>query len=328
MRFILSIIISIVIIVAIALIDFKRFLLQRQKVARQFLVASTRFGPVEYLDLGSKDDPVILFSTGGGAGIDLIGMFDWLVNAGYRIIAVNRPGYYDLPVDVVDSIKGHAAIYHEVIAYLGIEEVNVFGVSMGGLSSLYYAQSYPTKLMVLWSPLTGEYHPKKEALESPFAKLFLSPNLQDSISWLMRRTFDLFPGLMLSSLLQAEAEISKREIKKVVGKILNDPLEKRRATQFVHSLAPMSQIYPGMMDELEKAGQAHPFDWSKIDMPVLAYASPVDKDVSQDHFDRLNTNLVNGEVRFVRAGGHFVWWGAEGKEVQAETLKFFNRVNK
>ncbi len=309
-------------------VDYRRFMQQRKAVFDSFLEADTKYGKVKYVDIGPKDGPVILFSTGGGAGIDLVEMFDWLVNAGYRIIAVNRPGYYDLPIDVVDSIAGHAAIYHEVITYLGISEVNVFGVSMGGLSSLYYAQSYPTKSMVLWSPLTGQYLPKKEALESPFAKLFLSPKMQDSISWLMRRTFDLLPGLMLTSLLQAEAEMEKGEIKEVVGAILNDPSEKRRTTQIVHSLAPMSQIYPGMMDELEKTGKEHLFDWSKIDMPVLAYASPIDKDVSQDHFDRLSNNLVNGECRFVRAGGHFVWWGTEGKEVQAETLKFFDQMNK
>mgnify|MGYP001791186421 FL=1 len=309
-------------------LDYRRFVKQRKAVFNSFSEADTKYGKVKYVDIGPKDGPVILFSTGGGAGIDLVEMFDWLVNAGYRMIAVNRPGYYDLPVDAVDSIEGHAAIYHEVITYLGVKEVNVFGVSMGGLSSLYYAQSYPTKSMVLWCPVTGEYHPNQEAVNSPLGKLIMSDKAKDMISWLTTRSVNLFPKAIVASLLNAEAKLDKREIEEIAKSVVQDDDEKRRLIQFVHSLAPMSQIYPGMMDELEKAAQEHHFDWSKIDIPVLAYASPVDKDVSQDHFDRLSTNLVNGEVRFVRAGGHFVWWGSEGEEVREETLNFFDRVNK
>ncbi len=314
-------------IILVGYVDFLRFLFHRKKVAHSFSEASTKFGLIQYLDIGPKDAPAILFSTGGGAGIDSVYMLDWLVRSGYRLIAVNRPGYYNLPANAVSSIRGHADIYKAVIDFLDIKEVNVFGVSIGALSSLYYAQSYSVKSMVLWSPVTGQYRPKKEALDTAFAKLFLSPKMQDFISWLLRRTMDFFPRIILVNLVHAEAEMEKKAIKTVVASILNDPQEKKRAIQFIHSLAPMSKIYPGMMDELKKSAKEQTIDWNKIDLPVLTYASTIDKDVTQDHFSRLTENLINGECRLVKGGGHFVWWGPEGKEVQSETLKFFNQAN-
>ena len=308
----------------IGLIDYRCFNNQRKKIYSNFSTADTIYDQVKYIDLGSKDAPVILFSTGGGAGIDSAMTFDWLIDAGYRIIAVNRPGYYNMPVDIVDSIEGHAKIYYEVVKKLGIKEVNIFGLSMGGLSSLYYAQMYPVNSMVLWSPITGEYHPNKEAIKSPLGKLVMSDKAKNIISWMMARFADYFPKAMAASFLSTEADLSKKEINEIAKWVVQNPNEKRRMIQFVHSLTPMNQLFIGMMDEVEKASTNHTFNWEAIDMPVLAYGSIVDKDISRDHFDRLNNYLVNGELRFVKAGGHFCWWGDEGEIVQKETLKFFN----
>ena len=116
----------------------------------------TRYGRVQYMDIGPENGDVILFSTGGGTSFKMALAFEWLCNEGYRIISVNRPGYHDLPLSVVSSMEEHADIYHEVIKSLGMEEkINVFGVSMGGLSALYYASKYPTRSLVLWSSITG-----------------------------------------------------------------------------------------------------------------------------------------------------------------------------
>lgn len=72
-----------------------------------FKSAKTVFGKVNYIDIGPAEGEVILFSSGGGAGLDLVYAFDWLVQEGFRLISINRPGYFDLEVDVVDSIEGH-----------------------------------------------------------------------------------------------------------------------------------------------------------------------------------------------------------------------------
>ena len=306
--------------------DYHRFKQQRRAVEAQFLTIHTIYGPVQYLDYGPKNGPVVLFSTGGGAGIDLVYMLDNWAAAGYRLLAINRPGYYNLPLEAADSIEDHAAIYHAVVEALGIDRVYVFGVSMGGLSALYYAQNYPTEAVLLWSPLTGPYHPHQEAMDTPLGRLILSDKAKDLVSWSMTRFSEWFPKASVRALLQAEAAMAPKDQQQMAQWVVQDPTEKRRFLQFIHALAPMSRLYPGMMDEVEKSARPQCFDWSKLTMPILAYASPIDKDVSRDHFDRLNAQLVNGECRFVRAAGHFVWWGEDGRRVQAESLAFFDKI--
>jgi pimeloyl-ACP methyl ester carboxylesterase len=307
-------------------VDYQRFLTQRRNVSHQFLTVDTIYGEVEYLDLGPKGGPVILFSTGGGSGIDSVYAFDWLVNHGFRIIAVNRPGYYKLPVDVVDSIKGHAHIYHAVICKLDIQDVHLFGVSMGGLAALYYAQLYPVKSMVLWSAVTGTYHPNQDATESLLGKLFMTDKGKDFISWMMDRSARLFPKATVRALLKAESNLSKEEMKQVIDSLM-DGEEKKRFIQFISSLAPMSQLYTGMMDEVQKSASEQQITWEQLRMPILAIHSSVDEDVGMEHFQRLKDHLPHGEYMEVRAGGHFVWWGAEGKEVIKRTVAFFKRAS-
>ena len=76
-------------------------------IHNDYQVAKTRYGNVRYVDMGSADGEVILFSTGGGAGYNSVRAFDWLAKEGLRLISVNRPGYFDLPVDVVDNFVDH-----------------------------------------------------------------------------------------------------------------------------------------------------------------------------------------------------------------------------
>ena len=144
-------------------------------------VAKTKFGKIRYIEIGPPEGDIVLFSTGGGAGYNLVHAFSWLARSGYRIISVNRPGYFDLPVNIVDTIEGHADIYHEVIRSLGItKKINVFGISMGGLSALYYAKKYPTQSLILWSAVTGPYIVNQESADSPLGKLVLSESGKNS----------------------------------------------------------------------------------------------------------------------------------------------------
>ncbi len=70
-----------------------------------YKTAKTSYGEIRYIDVGPKNGEIILFSTGGGAGFNSVLVFNWLINKGYRLISVNRPGYYNLPLKTVNSIK-------------------------------------------------------------------------------------------------------------------------------------------------------------------------------------------------------------------------------
>lgn len=307
--------------------NYAAFIKRREKVKSTFKTVNTPYGDIAYLDIGDKSKPVILFSGGGGAGIDLIYAFDWLLENEYRVISINRPGYYGLKIKEDDSIRQHADIYHEVIKALDIEEVSVFGLSMGGLSALYYAESYPVTSLVLWSAVTGPYQPNKEATDSAAGKLMMTDNGKDILSWLMFKTAHDYPSLLMKELLKAEAHMETNEIKHMLNYMKNNKSATRQFKQFIESLTPMSAFYPGMMNELDKAAKPDPINWQQIDCPVLSVHSSSDKDVNYAHLLRIKEKLPQSETMTVKAGGHFVWWGKEGNEVVKKTDCFLKNIN-
>ncbi len=289
-------------------------------------VAETQFGKIRYIQIGPPDGEVILFSTGGGVGVSSVHGFRWLAQAGYRVICINRPGYYDLPVDIVNSFEGHADIYHEVLSSLGVSEnCHVFGLSMGGLSALFYAQKYSAKSLTLWSAVTGTYLVNKASAESPLGKLVLSTSGKKLVSWMIRSSAKYFPKLTIQEFLKTEADLNQKQRAQIAEQIVSHPDRTEEFLTFVHSMTPMEELYIGMMDEVDKASQLGNLDWSDVSCPTLAIHSPIDIDVPLDHAKRIETMIPNIQMVYVEAAGHFVWWGDEGERVKQLTINHLNQ---
>ncbi len=294
----------------------------------RFKAASTAYGAVQYLDMGPINGNILLFSTGGGTSFKAALAFKWICREGYRILSINRPGYYDLPLKRARSIAEHADIYYEVVKSLKIEgKINVFGISMGGLSALYYASKYPTKSLVLWSAITGKYEVNAASANSFLGKLVLSEKGKKWISKLLKASAKYFPKTTIKAFLKTEADLTRKEKNTIAREVLNSPESKRTFMLFIESMTPMDAFYEGMLDEVRKAQQLEHTDWSKIKCPTYAVHSTVDIDVSMEHPKRLEKMIPNLTMEYVKAGGHFVWWGKEGEQVKLNTIRFLNKMN-
>ncbi|WP_428268084.1 alpha/beta fold hydrolase [Haliangium sp.] len=320
-----GLLIALLALVLASVLDYRRFQTQRRRVEQSFLRLDLPWGALPYVDVGPRDGPVVLVCTGGGAGIDSVAALDELTEAGYRLIAVCRPGYYDVPLTAAPTLADHADLYHAVISALELGAVHVFGLSAGGPSALYYAARYPTRSLVLWSAVTGPYVPNRESMETPLGRLVLAKRGQALVSWSLWRFARWMPRTTMTTFLRAEATLDRKEIARVIDETLRDRRDRDRFKTFVASTTPMSKLYSGMMDEIDKMGAEWAPDWASIQAPTLAVGSPVDKDVSYDHLERIRARLPNAQIMSVRAGGHFVWWGREGREVLAATLAHFGR---
>ena len=139
----------------------------------QSKVFNSKHGDIEYLLSG--DGPTILISHGITGGIDQgIGFSKDFLGSGYRLLVVSRFGYLKSSMPDSPSPELQADVYKELIDYLGIERVFVFGNSAGGTSAIHFAIRYPHNcngLILLSSnaPLrkpTG--HPPKFVFQSDF----------------------------------------------------------------------------------------------------------------------------------------------------------------
>ena len=295
------------------------------RLPRDYKMAETRWGAVRYSVIGPEDGEAVLYSTGGGASFLSVHAFSWLADAGFRVIAINRPGYYDLDVGVTGSIAEHADIYHSVLESIGVERPHVFGVSMGGLSALHYASRYPIRSLVLWSAVTGPYVVNSDSAESGLGRMVLSDSGKGIISFLLWMSVRVFPRATVRELLKTEADLAPAELRSIAAQVVGDRDQRRQLRLLVDSLTPMASLYTGMMDEVEKAVAQPEQDWSSIRAPVLAVHSSVDIDVPIQHAERIEATVQGATLMRVRSGGHFVWWGDEGNDVRDATLSFLNR---
>ena len=102
---------------------------------------TSKYGDVEYLLRG--DGPTILVSHGITGGVDQgIGLSTDYLGDGYRLLFVSRFGYLRSSLPENATPKLQAEVYKELLDYLGIKEVFVFGNSAGGTSALHFAINY------------------------------------------------------------------------------------------------------------------------------------------------------------------------------------------
>lgn len=106
----------------------------------------SQYGDIEYYLTGNG--PTVLVSHGVTGGIDQgmrltdqFGFFD----KGYRFLYVSRFGYLKSSFPKDASARLQAAAYRELLDYLGIDKVFVFGNSAGGTSAMWFAIDFPDR---------------------------------------------------------------------------------------------------------------------------------------------------------------------------------------
>ncbi|MCU0374780.1 MAG: alpha/beta fold hydrolase, partial [Chitinophagaceae bacterium] len=107
---------------------------------------------LSYVDSGRGDALILIHGLGGNAG-------HWQMNigplaaAGYRVIALNLPGYGGTlaPAGITGatSLKAYAAALSELVAHLGLKKAALMGHSMGGQVAILLALQKPNWLHAL-----------------------------------------------------------------------------------------------------------------------------------------------------------------------------------
>lgn len=106
---------------------------------------------IHYNDAGSGEAVVMLHGSGPGASgwSNFHRNVEPLVQAGYRVLLVDSPGWSDSDPIVVDSgsrVVHNAAAVKGVLDALGIAKAHLIGNSMGGTSAMQFALDFPERL--------------------------------------------------------------------------------------------------------------------------------------------------------------------------------------
>ncbi|MHA1320675.1 MAG: alpha/beta fold hydrolase, partial [Promethearchaeota archaeon] len=184
MQTIIFVLLVIVVFIILLTIGFKRWKKSAIRVMDDGEVMVTAMGKIHYKLTG--EGPVLFFMHGGPGGIDQAYLLDGLVQEGYSLLAVSRPGYLRTPF-VPLSYEEQVDQYVELLDNLAIDKVVVMGYSAGGPLALNFANKYPerTHALVMEAGVSTVFEdPGEEVMDSFWAKLFLSNRIQDFLSWI------------------------------------------------------------------------------------------------------------------------------------------------
>lgn len=246
---------------------------------------------VHYNDVGDgKKTVVMLHGSGAGASgwANFVRNIDPLVDAGYRVLLVDCPGWgkSDSIVCTTSRSDLNATALSGVLDHLGIAQVDIIGNSMGGHSATAFALSNPSRVrkLVLMGGGTGG--------GSPFVPMPTE-------------------GIKLLQGLYREPTIEN--LKRMMAVFVYDPgalTEEQLALRLKNLLA-----RPDHLDNFVKSSAANPRQFpdqgprlAEIVSPVLIIWGKDDRFVPMDIGLRLLAGLPNSQIHIFSRCGHWAQW--------------------
>jgi len=271
-------------------------------------ILKTDHGNIEYAVQGEGTPVLSLHGAGGGYDQGL-----WLgklaIGEGYKFISVSRYGYLRTAIPQNASIKTQAALYKDLLDHLNIQKVIVVGGSAGGPSATEFANDYPerTSALVLISAVSEASVPgDKPAFYVGIIHLIQQ---SDYTYWLVAKLMQ--PAIL--NLMGIPAD--------VYGKFT--PVQKQMAQEMLDTMHPMTQRYPGTMNDGEMI-QRGAVSTDNISAPTLILHAKDDALVSYGHAEHAHEAIKHSQLISFDSGGHGLL--SQMNAVRQDVKEFLERL--
>jgi pimeloyl-ACP methyl ester carboxylesterase len=129
-----------------------------------------------YWDTGGPGHPVILLHAGTQSAAGWVYQQPVLAQAGYRVIAYSRRGYYRSDAGDPDNPGVGADDLHRLIQHLKLDTVDLVAAAQGGFFALDYALAHPGKVrsLAIVSSLMGITEPDYIAVNTRLRPKFFA----------------------------------------------------------------------------------------------------------------------------------------------------------
>jgi pimeloyl-ACP methyl ester carboxylesterase len=278
-------------------------------------VVETRCGPVEYTDVGCGD-PILYFHGTGVTGDVMASVESPLIDEGFRLIALNRPGYGQTPLLPHRSAAGCAYLAAGLLNSLDLDRVSVMGSSGGAAFAASFATLYPlrTKSLVLLCPQVHRWDHKRWL---PATSRWTLPLLRRP---LLRALLLMFYRVLLRRM--TAAQLLKTEAGDRYPDVAGDPASHALAEK---SLAAMAQSVgcPGFdNDFVVFTGEDIIGSGSSVLAPTLVIHDEADPMAPMDHVAWFAANCSCCETISIHAAGHLIWVGPGATSMHTARVRF------
>jgi len=325
MQIILFVLLLIVVFIILLIISFKRWKKSAIRVMDEGEVMETTIGKIHYKLTG--EGPVVFFMHGGPGGIDQGILLDDLVEEGFSLLVVSRPGYLRTPF-VPLSYEEQVDQYVELLDKLAIDKVVAMGYSSGGPLALNFANKYPerTYALVMEAGVSTVYKVPSEAPDSFWMKLLTNDRIQDFLSWITVITIKIAFKMIFKSIIRLETLLNKEEIKEFTDLVSNDKERRRWVKNLIDTTVPMSIRKLGLNHDVELLTSIERIPVDNINVKSLLVYSKEDNDVKWLNAEYLEANLKNYEL-LITHGGHFMWIGEDMDKIKSKRIEFLKSIN-
>ena len=298
---------------------------QTVRASMESHVVQTALGQVEYDMRGCG--PVVLHFHGSTGGHNSWFLLKHLVEAGYRVLTPDRPGYLGTPLSDNGSPKAQADLAAALLDTLGINQVAVVAISGGGTPALEFALRYPqrTRALVLICAVTKRTSVSDNFLSTNVGRLMLSPRFQNPAYFLVHQMTKLMPSLVLHDFARGETTYDKETRQQYIRRLLNDPDQRQMFMDLADTMVPARPRFAGIVNDIDVQQNLGKLPLDQIHTPTLIIHSPYDGDVPYENATHAHSHIPNSELITVNQFGHMVWAGDPQvtSDFQARMENFF-----
>jgi pimeloyl-ACP methyl ester carboxylesterase len=261
----------------------------------QPVLLPTARGPVEYVDFGEGPPVLALHGAMGGHDQSLL-LARTIGPAGYRYLALSRPGYLGTPLRGRESPEAQADLFAATLDALGLERAAVMAVSGGGPSAIHFAVRHAERCAALVLVSTCG-----DRLE---ARIPLSFHVTKR---LMRWAW--FVEAMRRKVARDPARAAARSIAdpEVRARTLADPRSGPLLAELMQStLHRAAQRLPGTENDIAvtRSPDATQYPLERVAAPVLVVHGTGDRVVPYRHATVLASRIAGAELVALRGGEH------------------------
>ncbi len=278
-------------------------------------VVETARGPVEYSEAGSGD-PILYFHGTGVTGDVMLTVESPLVDAGFRLIIPNRPGYGRTPLASHRTAVDCANLAAALLDSLDLSRVAVIGSSGGAEYAASFAVRHPdrTQALVLVCPQLHRWDhkrwlPKTSRWTLPFLiRPWLRPLLLHAYRFQLRR--------------MTAAQFLKMEAGERYADIADDPALQALGNA---TLAAMHHAVhsPGFDNDFAVfTGEEIIGPADVLKPPALVLHDALDPIAPAEHVDWFVSRFPQCECVTVRTAGHLIWAGPEAGLMHGTRVRF------
>lgn len=270
-------------------------------------VINTRLGEIEFSSIG-KGIPVLFLHGGHSNCHETLCNKNFDLNK-YQLITPSRPGYGKTPLNNNKTPGQAADLIVELLAYLSIDKVIVYGISAGGLTAIALASNHPDKVskLILASAISKKWLNERGKVYQTAKKIF-NPKIE-KLTWGMVRFFSmLFPNAMAKRFYPQFSTIPILKLNKEdVQELVSSLRYNNSKMGFVNDID--QNINKGLI--------------TKVKCPTLIIHSEYDNSVSLAHPEHANKMIKNSKIEILQnEWGHLLWIGADSEESLVKILAF------